>query len=156
MLSAELGLSLGDVSGSLQRATRAALLAPSGLSPTKGRPIKRLIVNRPSLIEFAAHGIKYVFVPDRGKLARGTPTAHGVNPLRDLLSEVGPPPVWPDSRGSARGESFSPLHACAVIGARNDDNLYTLLALVDAIRGGSARERELANQLFVERINGRS
>jgi hypothetical protein len=45
-----------------------------------------------------------------------------------------------------RGESFSPLYKSAPYAAKNDSELYQLLALVDGIRGGRAREREIAKK----------
>jgi hypothetical protein len=154
-LSLELELGLAEVSTALQRAVGAQLLAPSGLSPTRGRPIKKLIINRASLTEFVTHGVRYAFAPDRGKLTRGMPTAQAAPPFRTLLPPDATPPVWPDSKGEVRGESFSPLHACVVPAARRDPNLYDLLAIVDGLRGSSARIRELAARLFEEKVNGR-
>ena len=47
-----------------------------------------------------------------------------------------------------RGESFEPLYPSAVIASKKDDQLYAGLALIDAIRGGRARERKLAEDLL--------
>ncbi len=120
------------------------------------RPDKR------NLEEFLLHGIQYVFVPDRGGLSRGMPTAHAAEPLVSaFVPDLEPPPIWPDPEGDVRGESFSPLYKSAPKAARNDPNLYMLLALVDAIRGGRAREREIAKKelkkiLGTERLENNS
>lgn len=151
-LARELRLSVSSVSTSLRRAVAAQLLSPSGLAPTKGRPIKRLIVNRASLTEFLLHGVRYVFIPERGKLTRGMPTAHAASPLKDMLSEPGSLPVWPDAKGDVRGEGFSPIHSSVVHAARHDAALYELLALIDGIRSGSARVRELASRMLAEKL----
>lgn len=58
------------------------------------------------------------------------------------------PPVWPDPKGTVRGESLNPLYKAAVTAAANDPEMYSALALIDAIRGGNARERELAAKLL--------
>ncbi len=98
-------------------------------------------------MEFLTFGIQYVFVPERSGLIRGMPTAHAVEPLLShFMSNNEPPPVWPDPEGEVRGESFSPLYKSAPKAAKNDSELYQLLALVDAIRGGRAREREIAKK----------
>ena len=52
--------------------------------------------------------------------------------------------VWPDPEGPERGQAFSPLYKSAPKAARKDAILYEYLVIVDAIRGGGARERELA------------
>ena len=57
-----------------------------------------------------------------------------------------------DPEGSIRGESFSPLYKSVPIAAKNDSKLYELLALVDAIRGGQTREREMAKKELKKRL----
>jgi hypothetical protein len=51
-----------------------------------------------------------------------------------------------------RGESFGPLYKSAPKAARQDAQLYELLALVDAIRAGRARERRLAAEMLEARL----
>ena len=86
-----------------------------------------------------------MFIPDRGSLTRGMPTGYAASPLKELLRSSGePPPVWPDSLGEVRGESFSPLYKSVPNAARKDQKLYEILALVDAIRDGRPRERNIA------------
>jgi hypothetical protein len=68
--------------------------------------------------------------------------------IKSVSSDSEPPPVWPDANGDVRGESFAPLYKSVPVAARKDPKLYELLALVDAIRGGRARERELAKKLI--------
>jgi len=48
-----------------------------------------------NLNEFLIHGIKYVFVAERGELTRGKPTRYAAPPMKDLLLESfnEPPPV---------------------------------------------------------------
>ena len=58
--------------------------------------------------------------------------------------------MWPDKDGSVRGETLYPLYPTAPQAAARNPPLYELLALFDAIRGGSARERALAVQLLDE------
>ncbi|MGZ8218391.1 hypothetical protein [Methylomagnum sp.] len=145
----------------------AALAVDLGMSPSEVHAgVKRLLAARlateregavvpavAALNEFIAHGVPYVFVPDRGELTRGTPTAHAAPPLREMLAESGePPPVWPDPLGEARGMIFSPLYPSAPKAARTDPKLYELLALVDAVRGGRARERAMALKILDERF----
>ena len=150
-LASELGLSSGEIHAAISRATAAQLIAikPNQLArPARGRPSRRLIVNLPALRELVIHGVRYVFVPERGKLTRGVPTAWSAAPLNSLLAARGVPVVWPHAKGEVRGESFAPLFRSAVGAALKDPKLHEVLALVDAIRGGGARERELAIGLF--------
>lgn len=144
-LAIELGMSASEVHAAARRALAARLAVK------EGNAIK---VNRRNLEEFLLHGIQYVFVPDRKELSRGMPTAYAAPPLDQLLGVAEFPPVWPDAEGEVRGESFSPLYKSAPTAARNDPGLYRLLALVDAIRGGQAQERELATREMSRLLGG--
>jgi hypothetical protein len=134
-LATELAMSASEVHSSVGRATRSGFLHDN----------ERHTVNRKALLEFLVHGIKYAFPAERGGLTRGLPTAHAAPPLRSHFgASEEPPPVWPDPEGTVRGEELEPLYRSAPRAARADKKLYELLALVDAVRGGRARERELA------------
>jgi len=54
--------------------------------------------------------------------------------------------------GVARGYAFSPLYKTVPEAAALDGELYQLLALVDAIRDGQAREAALAIQELKARL----
>ena len=139
-LAHELGMSASEVHAGSNRLRSAGLLAESG-------PVLA------AAEEFLLHGLKYVFVPERGALVRGMPTAHAASPLNNLVSEDGePPPVWPDPEGSVRGMALEPLYKSAPQAARNDSVLYEWLVLVDALRAGRARERKLAADLLSKRL----
>lgn len=110
-------------------------------------------LNRSALLEFLLHGIRYAFPAERGALTRGVPTAYASPPLDNLIAPGGdPPPVWPYAEGMVRGYSFSPLHKNAPQAALKDARLYELLALVDALRDGRARERDLAGRELKMRL----
>jgi hypothetical protein len=104
-------------------------------------------LNRTGLLEFLMHGIRYVFPAEKGSLTRGVPTGYAAFPLKKHIAPDGDPvPVWPYAEGAVRGYSFSPLHKNVPKAALEDARLYELLALVDAVRDGRARERELAGR----------
>ena len=109
--------------------------------------------NRTAVLELLIHGIKYMMVPTRGRVTRGMPTAHAAPVMATRIAQsTDPAPVWPTPDGRARGESFEPLHRCVPIASARDDRFYDAMALVDAIRGGRARERALATKLLREVI----
>ena len=100
-------------------------------------------VNREALKEFLVHGARYAFPPVRGPETRGVPTAWSAPSLEGELPR-GPMVVWPSADGSARGEALVPLSDKVPDAARSDPWLHEMLALVDAIRVGQARDRRLA------------
>lgn len=142
-LAVELGMSPSEVHAAAQRALLAKLAIKQDDS---------IWPNVRNLTEFLEHGIQYVFVPERGELTRGLPTAHAAAPLVADFVDDEMPPIWPDAEGEVRGESFSPLYKSVPRAARIDAQLYELLALVDAIRGGRARDREIAKKEISKRL----
>jgi len=162
-LGHDLALSPSQVFRSIQRCEDARLLdstpLPRPIAPSandKKHGLAGSQPNRANLKEFLVHGVKYAFPVERGGMVRGIPTAHAAPPLNQLLvpgSE--PPPVWPSPAGSMRGTEFSPLYKNVPEASQRDPELYKLLALVDAIRDGRARERELAITELAARIDAR-
>ena len=142
VLAGDLFMSTSEVHAGLKRGIAARLM-----DSQKGRPVKK------ALEEFLLHGVKYAFPPDRGGLTRGLPTAYAAAPLKDMIFQpTEPPPVWPDPEGVIRGYGFSPLYKSVPKAALKDKKLYEMLALVDAVRDGRAREREIAARELKARI----
>jgi hypothetical protein len=77
-------------------------------------------------------------------------------PLPPLKEQIrpgkDPPPVWPWKNGITRGLAFTPLYPSVPEAAARNPALGELLALFDAVRGGSAREQALAMALLEERL----
>lgn len=108
--------------------------------------------NRANVEEFLLHGVSYVIPGNLGAEGRGIPTAWGVEPLRDALAGNGPSPVWPSPAGTSRGPVLEPVSEAAVALASSHPEMSQWLGLVDAIRVGRARERELAASELRRRI----
>ena len=133
-VAGNLFMSASEVHAGIKRAVAARLMSSDSV-----RPLKK------SLEEFLIHGVKYAFPPDQGGLTRGVPTGYAAPPLKDIITQPNePPPVWPDPEGNTCGYEFSPLYKTVPKAAAKDAKLYELLAIVDAIRDGRAREREIA------------
>ena len=144
-LAVSLYMSPSEVHAALKRALAAHLVV---------RIADRVVPNIGNLKEFLLRGLKYVFIPERGEMTRGMPTMYAGPPLvGKLVSSGEPPPVWPDPEGDVRGQSFSPLYKSAPKAARKDAGLYELLVLIDAIRGGNAREGKVAAEEIERRLD---
>jgi len=142
ILAKELFMSSSEVHAGFKRAVKSQLINPQSRKP-----------NIEALSEFLIHGIRYVFPPERGEMTRGTPTAHAASCLESILIENDKTsPVWPYSEGKSWGQSFLPLYKSVPKAAELDPHLYEMLVLVDAIRGGRARERKLAIQKLQIRL----
>jgi hypothetical protein len=141
-VAGDLALSPSQVHASLKRLTRSRLI-----DAQTDRPLLKPVE------EFLIHGVKYAFPVERGEPTRGMPTGYAAPPLSDQIAASGDlPPVWPDPEGKVRGITLEPLHRAAVKAARQDRPLYELLALIDAVRDGRARERQLAEKELSARL----
>ena len=140
-LAAALSMSVSEVHASVKRSTAA------GLAVVHGRGDWAPVV--PALLEFAVHGVRYVWSAAAGPVKRGVATSFGVEPLASrLAAAAGEAPVWPHPAGSAKGPGLAPIYRTAPEAALADPALHRLLALVDALRTGRARERALATDLL--------
>jgi len=139
-LAEELFISQSEISKSLARSKFAGLLDPAG------KQVLKL-----ALMEFLQYGIRYVFPQRPGAIVRGIPTAHSAMPLKEVI-QSDENYVWPSGKGNVRGHSIIPLYPSVVDAVRADSKLHELLALVDALRVGRAREKQLAIELLNERV----
>ena len=136
-----LSMSASEAHASVKRAVAA------GLAVSQGREGWQPV--RPALLEFLLHGVRYVWPAVPGPARRGVPTSFGAEPLASLLNAVpGEAPVWPHAEGKAKGPTLSPLYRSAPQAALADPELHRLLALLDAVRAGRARERGMASELL--------
>jgi hypothetical protein len=137
-------MSPSEVHAGLKRLLRARLLHGPELGD---KP------NISALEEFLLHGLKYSFPAEHGQITRGVPTSFAAPPLKnEIASGEDLPPVWPWSDGDTRGVGLEPLYKTVPAAALRDSSLHELLALVDAIRDGRAREREIAERHLVHKL----
>lgn len=144
----KLALELGISPSQVHAAAKRSIVAKLAVKGDRG-----IVPNIHNLEEFVFHGLQYVFVPERGGLTRGMPTAYASAPMSvHFVDDKEPPPVWPDPEGEVRGLALSPLCRSAPIAAKKDQKLYELLVLIDSIRAGRARERDLAKKELKRRF----
>ena len=144
-LAAELEMTASEAHAAVERAVAAQL----AYKDAGGKATVILTALR----AFVQHGARYCFPAVRGSLTRGLPTGYAAPPLNELIVAGSDPlPVWPHKNGTVRGMAFFPLYPSLPEAAARNPALYELLALFDAVRGGSARERALAFDLLEKRL----
>lgn len=140
------GISKSQVNLSLQRSLE------SGLARLD-RKAQVPRANVSALKEFIVYGLPYVFPVSMGAVTRGISTSLAAPVLQSELHSAGDfPPVWSDARGNTKGQAVEPLFKSANYAVRQEPELYALLALVDAIRVGQSRERNIAIKLLGEHL----
>lgn len=139
-LANELRISASEISESLNRSVIAGLLSSD-----------KKKVNRLALLDFLEHGLKYIYPQRPGALSRGIPTAHSAPPLNNHISGD-ENFVWAYAKGDSRGQIIEPLHPNIPEACMNDREFYEMMALVDSIRSGRARERNIAVEILETRL----
>ena len=131
-LARQLFISPSEVSESLNRSLLAGLI-----------DYDKKKVRRQGLMEFLQYGLHYVFPQHPGAMVNGIPTAHAHPYMRHYFS-IDLVYVWPDPHGKVRGLTLEPFYPKQIEAAKEDEELYKLLALVDVIRVGRTREIKVA------------
>lgn len=145
LVAADLNMSPSEIHAAIKRLQHARLLHGPEMEE---KP------NLSALEEFLLHGVKYAFPAEHGEVTRGLPTSFAAPPLKDEIASGDElPPVWPWPDGKTRGVALEPLYRTAPAAALRDPMLYELLALVDAIRDGRARERKIAEKELISRLH---
>lgn len=139
-LAQELNMSQSEISQSLQRSKYAQLVDFSGKK-----------VNQMAFYEFLLYGLRYVFPQKPAAVVRGIATAHSAAPLNEIINAT-EMYVWPYAKGNSRGQAVLPLYSSATEASLKDATLYELLAMVDVLRVGSTREKEIVKQELKKRI----
>lgn len=143
-MAAKLGLSASESHACVSRLSEARL--------ADGRQIKRK-----AFTEFLISGVPYCFAAHEGEVTRGMPTAWAAPVLKEhFMASENIIPIWPAPKGKAKGAAIEPLYPKIPEVSQQNKKLYELLALVDALRIGRAREKKIAEKLLKERllING--
>lgn len=141
-LSKELFISASEIHASVRRSIAAGLISEGTRQP-----------HRRALEDYLIHGVAYAFPAVPGRIAKGVPTAYAAPPLSQQISPDDLPPVWADPDGTVKGYSIEPLYRSVTSAIKKDLALYELLALVDTLRIGRARERKLAQEELKHRLS---
>lgn len=148
-LATHLCLSVSVINAGLKRLKQSGLVR-LGLEEKLYQPV---IV---ACEEFLISGVKYVYPAQLGQYTRGIATSYAA-PVFEQQIAIGrdPIPVWPCAKGNQKGLAMEPLYSNVPrsIIECPDRAFYDLLALVDAMRQGRARERNIAAKLLKEKLH---
>ncbi len=141
-LAREIGMSASEVHAAVKRLTVAQLCFPDTQTVFHG-----------NAVEFLVSGVRYAFPALRGAQTVGLPTSYAAPPLdREISPGNTLPPVWSSRHGTVTGIALTPLYPSVPEIAHADPQLYELLALLDALRTGKARERMIAGRIIKDRV----
>jgi len=143
-------MSLSEINGAIKRAISSGLMIGSDLRNQVPQSVPY------ALQEFIIHGVRYSFPIEKGTRTRGVPTGLVGAKLENAFAngEENDIPVWPYPQGKVRGIGIKPLFRSLPDAVEKEENqeLYILLALVDMVREGRARERNLASGVLSKKL----
>jgi hypothetical protein len=115
-------------------------------------------VHVPHFEEFAIHALRFIAPVQLGALVPGVPAAWAVEPMAGAIRSSGdePPPVWPYASGRVRGQAIEPLHPSAPEAVEGWPELGEIMALLDSLRAGDSRVRQVAEDLLGSLLRERS
>ena len=144
-LGASIGISASQCHLAFRRLIRADLV-----------DAQQRIAIKSNLLEFLQHGVKYLFPVAPGEVTKGIPTAHSAPIWRGrLLAPSKMRFVWEHPNGRARGRSVAPLYKSVPDLSLADNEIYSILAIVDSIRLGRPRERNEASSILKDLVYGK-
>ncbi len=131
VLAAFIRLSGSETHAALARLEQSQLLDATALTlrkPSSG-----------NFLDFAEHGLRYVYPAEYGPPMRGLPTAAALVPG---LAAPDQPLVWPLERGDSCGPSVAALYRTVPEACASNKELHMAMAALDCLRVGRARERQ--------------
>lgn len=155
-LAVLLCMSASEVNAGIKRLVLSGLLSPVIADDSINRVI--FMPSKAACEECLISGVKYFFPVQPGAYTRGIATSYAAPILeKHFILGDDPIPVWPYGEGNKRGLALEPLYSSVPksLAQYPDHIFYELLVLVDAIRSGRARERNIAIKLLKEKIHGK-
>jgi hypothetical protein len=153
-LAVMLCMSASEVNAGIKRLVLSGLLAPVYREDQKAKIIFMPV--KAACEECLISAVKYLFPTQLGAYTRGIATSYAA-PIfeKHILIGDDPIPVWPYAEGNQRGLALEPLYSSVPksLSQYPDQVFYELLVLIDAIRTGRARERNIAIKLLKEKIH---
>lgn len=144
-------MSVSEVNAGTKRLVSSGLLSPVLV----GNKVE-VIANELACEECLIFGVKYFFPVQLGEYTRGIATSYAAPILeKHFILGDDPIPVWPYGEGDRRGLALEPLYSSVPksLTQHPDQLFYELLVLVDAIRSGRVRERDMAIKLLREKMH---
>lgn len=140
------GISASEVSKGCKRLTAAHLVVSRD---------GQVFAEIGALFEWLAFGVRYAYPQESVGYGRGIPTSWNCPVLKSEMALPTPAWVWPVAGGDSDGTLIKPIHDSVPFASSQDEGLYRVLSLLEAIRGGKPRELVIARKLLTDIIKGK-
>lgn len=157
-LGYSLGISKTEISASLKRCIDSKLLV---FLDSRGGELLNInsyewTVNLKALFNLIQYAFPYFYPIRQTGLAYGMRTCFSAPILADEILSAGDTLyVWPIESGDTFGIGIEPIYKSVAFAASHDKYIYDCFALIDAIRMGNSRERNVALNLLEHALLGK-
>lgn len=145
-LAEAIGISASEVSKGSKRLMASHLVVERSGS---------IYVESGALLEWLCYGVRYAYPQESTGYGRGMATSWNCSVLDSEVVAPNPPLVWSVSGGDIDGALISPIHISVPYAASSDEQLYRVMSLLEAIRGGKPRELVIARKMLTNLIKGK-
>jgi hypothetical protein len=145
-IAESIGISASEVSKGTKRLVAARLVVERN---------DRVFAESGALLEWLSYGVRYAYPQESVGYGRGMATSWNCPILKSEMVAPTPALVWPAPQGGVDGVLIKPFHESVTIAASKDEQLYRVLSLLEAIRGGKPRELAIARNILVDLIKGK-
>ncbi|PCH54757.1 MAG: hypothetical protein COC15_05170 [Legionellales bacterium] len=156
-LAVQLCMSVSEVHAGIKRLVLSGLLGQvTGVNAGRNSNRKHFLPIIAACEECLLSAVKFFIPAELGTYTRGIATSYAAPIFKQhIVLGDDPIPVWPSADGKQRGLALEPLYRSVPnsLSQYPDDLFYELLVLVDTIRSGRTRERNIAVKLLKARIN---
>lgn len=142
-LAEAIGISASEVSKGSKRLMASHLVVERSGS---------IYVESGALLEWFCYGVRYAYPQESIGYGRGMATSWNCPVLESEVVSPTPPIVWPVQGGDIDGALISPIHNSVPFAASRDEQLYRVMSLLEAIRGGKPRELAIARERLTSLI----
>ncbi len=139
------GISPGEISKSAYRLQAARLLVARN---------DRWYAEQNALLEWLNYGVRYMYPVEPGGFNRGMPTAWNCPLNKTAMLPPTPALIWAVPQGQQEGVCIEPLHPSVLVAAQQNEQVYRVMALLDAIRSAKPRELSIAREAMTQLIKG--
>ena len=147
-LAGSISISPSEAHAAVERCRAAGVL---------GTPRGKLTIAKRKFFELCTVVVPQVFYAVRGAVESGVLTSIYAKSLEGVF-QPDPrrviPLIWPHESGTTKGESLLPIYSTVPRAVQHDEMLYRLMALIDVVRVGEAKERRMAIDLLDKLILG--
>lgn len=157
-LGNSLGVSKSEVSSSLKRCINSKLLTFNEVKLERLNNLNSFdwVINTKALFKVIQYAFPYFYPIEQTGMTYGLKTGFSAPILSDKLISGGEIPyIWATEQGNTFGLGIEPIYKSVPFASKHDEYVYSCFALIDALRAGQPREKNIALDMLEQILIGK-